>query len=146
MEKKLTKLQAYNATVKLFRIYYRLTDSDDLGGILGGMSFLQNNKTADSAMWEIWGECLEKIFPHKKIQNFKFLTRLEAFIAMGYFLEEYYGKVDVENITIFLENNAQLALDKKCIDKVLWQNWLSCVHEVLLANNSKYYLKILPKQ
>lgn len=146
MQKKLTQLQAYNATVKLFTVYYQETKADDLGAILGSMSFLKNKKTVDSAMWEIWGECLEKIFPHKKLQNFKFLTILESLIAMGAFLEEYYGRNNTDAIVIFLEDNAILARDKKKIDPVVWQNWLRCVDEVLIVKDSREYFYLLPKQ
>jgi len=41
MQKKLTKLQAYNAMVKLFKKYYDLDSSGDIAVIAGSMNFLQ---------------------------------------------------------------------------------------------------------
>jgi hypothetical protein len=33
---------------------YRLTKSDELGALLGSMSFLPSGSTADPAIWEDW--------------------------------------------------------------------------------------------
>lgn len=145
MQKKLTKLQAYNAMSKLFKIYYKETKSDDLGSLLGSMSFISDKKTADIAMLEIWTESLDKIFNKKKLRHYNHLTILEAFLGMGQFLEEYCGKVDLELIIDFLEKNIQLAAQHKKVDPILWQYWLKCVDEVLSTQDSRYYLKIIAK-
>ena len=67
MEKKITQLQGFNAVSMLFDIYYVETLSDDLGGILGSMSFLSDGSTADQAMWEVWVEFLDKILEDKSL-------------------------------------------------------------------------------
>ena len=145
MIKKLTKLQAYNAMVKLFIIYYYLDPSGDIGAIIGIMSFLQNKKTVDRAMWEIWTESLEKILKHKNLRNYNHLTSLQAFLAMGKLLEEYFGTTNLLKDIEFLEYNIRLAANKKRVDKILWKNWLKCVDEVLLAKDSREYFYLLPK-
>ncbi len=142
MKKKLTKLQAFNVMSKLFKIYYKQTLSDDLGGILGGMSFVSDKRTADIAMLEIWTECLDKSFIAKRLRNYNHLTPLQAFLGMGEFVEEYFGIIDVEPIINFLEQNAKLAAEHKEIDKILWQNWLRCVDEVLSVKDSRMYLRL----
>ena len=58
MKVKLTKLQAYNAMVKFLDIYYEQTKSDDVGSLLGGMSFLSDDSTADPAAWEDWTDSI----------------------------------------------------------------------------------------
>lgn len=48
---KLTKKQAYMAMFFYLENLYNLTHSDDLGGFLGGIIFLEDGSTADSAAW-----------------------------------------------------------------------------------------------
>ena len=140
--KKLTSLQAFNAVGRLLQIYFDKKPSSDLATILGSMSFLRNKKTADDAMWEIWTECLDKIFITKRLRNYNHLTVLQAFLGMGEFLEEYFGTTDVEPIINFLEQNAKLATEHKKIDVTLWRNWLQCVDEVFSVKDSRMYLRL----
>ena len=145
MHKKLTKLQAYNAMVKLFIIYYYLDPLGDIGAVIGVMSFLKNKKTVDSAMWIIWSECLDEILEHKNLRNYNHLTSLQSFLAMGIFLEKYFGTINLLKDIEFLEDNARLARDKKRVDPVLWQHLLQCVDEVLAFKDSREYFYLLPK-
>jgi hypothetical protein len=39
--------------------YYRLTNSDDIGGLLGSMSLLPDGGPADSTIAEEWAEAVE---------------------------------------------------------------------------------------
>jgi hypothetical protein len=43
----------------LEEIYHR-TRSDDFGSLLGGMSLLEDGKTADPAAWEDWLRAVER--------------------------------------------------------------------------------------
>lgn len=52
--KKLTERQAYAAMFAFLEHRYRLTESDDLGALLGSMSLLPGGSTADPAIWEDW--------------------------------------------------------------------------------------------
>ena len=145
MKKKLTTLQAYNAMVKLFIIYYYLDPAGDIGVVIGCMSFLQNKKTVDSAMWEFWIECLDMILKHKNLRNYNHLTPLQAFLAIGLFLEGYFGTTNLLKDIEFLEQNIRLARDKKLVDPTLWKKWLQCVDEVLSVEDSRKYFYLLPK-
>lgn len=143
MQKKLTELQAFNAMAKLFKIYSKLDPSGDIGGILGSMSFLRDKKPVDRAMLRDWNRCIRIFLGHKNLRNYNYLTPLQAFWAIGPFLEFFFGTTDVTPEIKFLQENMRLAQDKKIIDLVLWQNWLQCVDEVLLVKDSRYYLNII---
>lgn len=143
--KKLTKLQAYNAMVKLFIIYYYLDPSGDIGCVIGCMSFLKDKTTVDDAMWEVWGESLDIILKHKNLRNYNHLTPLQAFLAMGVFLEDYFGTTNLLQDIAFLESNVRLARDKKFVDPTLWKNWLQCVDEVLSVKDSRTYFRLQQK-
>lgn len=143
--KKLTKLQAYNAMVKLFKIYYYLDPSGDIGAIIGSMSFLQDKRTADEAMWEIWIECLDLILNHRKIYDYDYVTSWDAFRAIGPFLENFFGTTNLLKDIDFLLKNIQLAHNKKQVDSTLWKNWLQCVDEVLSVEDSREYFRLVPK-
>ncbi len=58
---KLTEKEAYQAMFIFLDTYYKATGSDEIGALLGGMSFLEDGVTADAAMWEIWLESIEKM-------------------------------------------------------------------------------------
>ena len=54
MEDKLTLKEAYAAMYAYLKMLYDMTGSDDLGGILGSMSLLDDGKPADPAVWADW--------------------------------------------------------------------------------------------
>lgn len=60
MEDKLTVQQAYAAMYWYLSNLYEATRSDELGGLLGGMSLLSDNKPADPAIWDDWLKAVEK--------------------------------------------------------------------------------------
>jgi len=143
VQKKLTKLQAYNAMSKLLIIYYDLDSTGDIGIIGGSMSFLEDKRTADDAMWINWIESLELMLKHKKLRNYNHLTSLQAFLAMGIFLENYFGMNNLAKDIEFLEKNIKLAAEHKKIDPLLWMNWLKCVDIVLSVKDSREYLTFI---
>jgi len=57
----LTKKEAYLAMYSFLEHEYELTKSDDIGGLLGGMSLLQDGSTADPAAWEDWENTIKKV-------------------------------------------------------------------------------------
>lgn len=57
----LTPRQAFDAMRLFLEGYYQRTDSNDVGSILGDLQFLENGRTADSAAWEDWMECVTKV-------------------------------------------------------------------------------------
>lgn len=60
-EKKLNIKEAYLAMYRFLEIEYELTGSDDIGGLLGGMSFLEDGGTADPSVWENWIGAIKEI-------------------------------------------------------------------------------------
>lgn len=70
---KLTEKEAYQAMFMFLEHFYSTTDSDELGWMLGSMSFLEDGSTADSAMWEIWLESIDKM---KQSDDDAFLLKL----------------------------------------------------------------------
>lgn len=57
---KLTKKQAYAAMFFYLENLYELTNSDDLGGFLGGMTILEDGTPADPACWSDWQKAVQK--------------------------------------------------------------------------------------
>jgi len=82
---------------------------------------------------------------HKKLRDYNHLTLLQAFVAMGLYLEEYFGTTNLAKDIEFFVYNTQLARDEKRVDPILWQNWLKCVDEVLAVKDSRMYFHLLPK-
>ena len=143
MKKKLTKLQAYNAMSKLLIMYYDLDPTGDIGIIGGSMSFLEDKKTVDDTMWINWTKSLDLMFKHKNLRNYNHLTALQAFLAMGIFLENYFGKNDLAKDIEFLEKNIKIAAEHKKVNLLLWKNWLKCVDVVLSVKDSREYLTLI---
>jgi hypothetical protein len=54
---------AYKAMVRFLERYYTLTNSEDVGALLGSMSMdvFQDGKSADPAIWEDWLRAIEEV-------------------------------------------------------------------------------------
>ena len=61
----LTEEQAYLAMYAFLEEYYELTGSDEIGGLLGSMSLLEDGDTADSAILEDWKTAINKVIENK---------------------------------------------------------------------------------
>ena len=57
---KLNLQEAYVAMYKFLENEYEMTGSDEIGGMLGGMSLLEDGGTADPAAWSDWIQAVEK--------------------------------------------------------------------------------------
>ena len=57
----LTPKEAYAAMYAYLEKVYKLTKSDDIGGLLGSMSTLSDGMTADPAVYRDWLECINKV-------------------------------------------------------------------------------------
>ena len=53
--------EAYTAMYLFLEKEYEMTQSDDIGGMLGGMSLLIDSGTADPAVWGDWLQSVEKV-------------------------------------------------------------------------------------
>jgi hypothetical protein len=66
---------------------------------------------------------------------------LQVFLAMGLFLNYFYGTDDNSWEITFIQDNIKLAIDQKSIDAVLWNNWLKCIDEVVAVKDSRMYFR-----
>jgi len=64
-ENKLTKKEAFLAMYSFLESYYQLTDSDDVGGLLGIMSLLEDGSPVDSAISEDWEDAVKNVLSGK---------------------------------------------------------------------------------
>jgi hypothetical protein len=58
---RMTVQQAYTAMIFFLEGRYELTDSDEIGGLLGSMQLLEDGKPADPALWHDWLKAVENI-------------------------------------------------------------------------------------
>ena len=75
MTESLTLKQAYLAMYAFLDAFYDRTKSDDVGWLLGDMSFLMDRRTADSAAWSDWLDAVKKI-TEENDENYGFLRLL----------------------------------------------------------------------
>lgn len=61
MDNNLTNLQAFMAMDCFLKKYYKRTESEDIGSLLGDIQLLQQTKTADPAAWDDWLVCVAEI-------------------------------------------------------------------------------------
>jgi len=74
----MNNIMAYKAMIKFLDKYYKLTKSDDVGSLLGGMMFIGNSEnmnTADPAAWNDWLESIEET--KKAISDEEFQLKLK---------------------------------------------------------------------
>jgi hypothetical protein len=120
----LTPLQAFKAMAIFLDEYYWLTKSDDLGGLLGAMSFDifgDGTQTADPAIWDDWIDCLA---------GKDHLTIQEAYKSIIIFVSEQFSPQPDEHVAALVEG-MQFSSDNKPINSLLWQQWCDAVEKVL---------------
>ena len=59
--KRFDSFTAYKAMLCFLEKQYEQTKSDDIAALLGSMQLLDDNCTADPAMWSEWEECVVKL-------------------------------------------------------------------------------------
>ncbi|MBK7519238.1 MAG: hypothetical protein IPI75_03645 [Gammaproteobacteria bacterium] len=62
---KISKEHAYLAMYAFLENYYSLTNSDDVGGLLSGLSLLSDGESADPASKSDWDEAVQKAISGK---------------------------------------------------------------------------------
>jgi len=136
-ERKLTELQAYNAMVKFLDEYYKETDSDFMGSLLGVLIFLPDGKPLDSAYWKDWSIAIQKILqkqPEKKQLDEILgvsLTESQAFKAMIQFFRDYYKRRPDPDVMIFFDYLHFLSNDKDSTSPTIKKKWDQCIDEAL---------------
>ncbi|MBQ0799634.1 MAG: hypothetical protein KBT63_10145 [Porticoccaceae bacterium] len=68
---KLTSEQAYLAMFTFLEAYYERGKSDEIGGMLGSMSLLEDGGTADPAIAADWNEAVLKVLSGDADANLK---------------------------------------------------------------------------
>jgi hypothetical protein len=63
MMRDLDAKEAYKAMFRFLEKYYELTQSDEIGALLGSMSLLDDGMPADSAIWQEWQEAIAEACP-----------------------------------------------------------------------------------
>lgn len=66
----LSKKEAYLAMFAFLEERYEMTQSDDLGVLLGSMMLLDDGETADPAVWHEWCDAIEKSLSGATNENF----------------------------------------------------------------------------
>ncbi|MCP3703209.1 MAG: hypothetical protein GY954_09815 [Alteromonas sp.] len=61
----LTEKQAFLAMYAFLDDYYQQTGSDDIGGLLGSMSLLEDGGPADPAVTKEWHEAIQQVLGGK---------------------------------------------------------------------------------
>lgn len=59
MASSLDPQQAYTAMFKFLEKFYELTNSGEVGALLGSMALIEDGKPLDPALWEDWIEAVE---------------------------------------------------------------------------------------
>lgn len=146
MNTKLTPIQGFNVMYEFLDIYFLQERSGDLATILGGMGFLSDGTTADTAMWGMWIESIDSICKKQNVDTCETLTDFQTFTAMMEFLDLYFGPQsygDVEKLV----RDIKLVISNKATDSVVWQNWLKAIRFVAKYKDkdSKNYLILFKK-
>ena len=135
MENKLTGLQAFNAMTLYLDKYYILTNSDDIGSLLGGFQLFEEGGTWDPAAWHDWIDSINKTLDIKNEKNKieEGLTVSQSFKAMILFLEKYYELTSYNDIAIILTPLYDFEKNQN-LNSPIWKNWIECVNKVLREN------------
>ena len=139
MGMKLTMLQSFNVMYEFLDIYFLQNRSGDLATILGGMSFVSEDCTADPAMWGMWIESIENVYKKQNLKNDGMLTNFQAFMAMMEFLDLYFGSQSYGDVEYFIQD-IKLVIAHPSVPTITWGNWLRAVKFTLSFEDQKNYL------
>ncbi|PXF62586.1 hypothetical protein [Kangiella spongicola] len=64
-EFKITTKQGYLAMIAFLENYYSLTNADEIGALLGGLSLLPDGSSADPAAISDWDDAVQKVLSGK---------------------------------------------------------------------------------
>jgi hypothetical protein len=58
---RLNERESYAAMVIFLEKYYELTNSSDVGALLGSMQLLEDGTPADAALWSDWLQAIQSV-------------------------------------------------------------------------------------
>lgn len=143
MQKKLTKLQSYNAMLIFLDTYYWKNRSDNLCDFITYAYFWLDGKPADPAAWPEWKDALNlTAYQDKKLRNKNSLTQLQALQTMINFFQHYcdlYTEIPSDMIIVL---NILKDLKENRNHSVMWQEWVHAMDEVILKKDPRFYMQV----
>jgi len=136
VERRLTKLQAFNVMTKFLDEYYEVTASDFMGGLISSLFFLPDGVTADPAFWSEWDDAIKKILHDQNSEKYVeeilgiSVTESQAFKAMVQFFKDYHERGSELGIVIFFDY-LHLLSDGKSGSPTIRKQWKICVDSAL---------------
>ena len=129
-EKKLAAHISFCAMILLLEKFYLEADCQDLKILLEEKKILKQWNDAHTIKEE-WLDCFYKVLLEDK-RMLRYLTPLQAFRAMRYFLELYQQKTGSLAMSNIL-NTYLLIEDGKPIRQDIWKDWEMCIIQALHA-------------
>jgi hypothetical protein len=130
LENKLTVTQAFDAMTCFLISYWKKTGSDEVANLLSDMNteLWADGSTADPAIWGEWVDSINVIIKTEKEDT---LTVLQAFQAMGKFLEQYIPFNTPSEVVDNLKKGIHIHQDGSIANSVFWKHWVQCVNDTL---------------
>ena len=137
MSNKISTREAFDAMRLFLEEFYNRTDSDDVGSLLGGIQFCDDNTTMDPAAWDDWLNCIM----HETCVGGN-LSYLEALKSMICFLENYYEQTSSDDVGDIL-GGLLILEDGRTTDPSAWDRWMDCVNKVMNRSQTKDIPRII---
>ena len=153
MQKKLTKLQAYNVMLFFLKELYEqeslnylnneLSDSKlYLGDILSNSEFWTDGIPGDRGTWSDWKKAIKTtVSQDEKIRNYNKFTFSQACNLMFNYIDNYVSFYEPKPIYLINLLN-KLELLRKKQDQKMWKKWLCTANIVVKMNDPRCYLKL----
>ena len=129
MENKITVRQAFDAMTDFLTIYWKKTGSDEVACLLSDMDmniFGDGNQTADPAIWGEWIGCVNEVTHTEHADT---LTVLQAFQAMGKFLEQYIPFNTPSEAVDVLKNGVRIDENGSIANPDFWKLGWNVLHQ-----------------
>lgn len=139
MQKKLSKLQAYNVMLNFLEIFYFKKKSHDIGDLLSDSEFFWDGKTtADPASWYTWKKAIKITMEQdKSLKNENKLTYFQAFHMMLNYVIIYrslWGETeDLDNLI----QEIKLLYQSYDIKNLMWLEWFKISSAVSKMKNPR---------
>lgn len=142
MQKKLTKLQAYNALLIFLNVYYWQIKSDNLSDFITYAFFWFDKKTADPAAWQEWKDALSLTARQdNSLRNINRLTESQALQAVINFFKNYcdlYTETPLDMIKVL---NTLKDLQQNKSKSAMWKEWANAINEILCKEDPRFYIQ-----
>ena len=142
MQKKLTKLQAYNVMLSFLEKIYEQEKSDYLGDILSNSEFWSDGLTSDRGSWSDWKKAIVVTMSQdKKLRNHNKLTMQQACNVMCNYVKNYVSFYNPKpDYLIYLLHELQQVA---CQQNVLWQDWVQIADVIIKQKDPRVYLEFV---